>query len=157
MTSADAMRASDGDRERVVQALQEQVGEGRLTLVEFEQRTSEAYAATTIGDLRALTKDLPVDPLAPALPAVQHPWQQPYPLPAVPPWAQRPFPARFGRPPVRRVHPLAIAGGVFLTMFLIQAVVGVLAWTTGMAMVPVWPLIIVAFVLLRIGRRRRYR
>ena len=107
MTSADAMRASDHDRERVVQALQEQVGEGRLTLTEFEERSSEAYSsAKTVADLRALTKDLPVDPLAPPKPPLAS-WQQPYPMPAVPPWAQRTY---NGTPPFRRgVHPVRIA------------------------------------------------
>jgi Domain of unknown function (DUF1707) len=84
MTSADAMRASDRDRERVVQALQEQVGEGRLTIAEFEERSGTAYAAKTVGELRKLTEDLPVEPLAPANVA---PWQEPFPMPDLPPWA----------------------------------------------------------------------
>ena len=90
MTSPDAMRASDGDRERVVQALQEQVGEGRLTLEEFEERSTAVYEAKTVGDLRKLLEDLPVDVFPqPAPPfAMGAAWQRPFPMPAIPPWQQ---------------------------------------------------------------------
>jgi hypothetical protein len=53
-------RASDADRERVVSLLREQVGEGRLTLEEFSERSGAAYAARTVGELDVLTRDLPV-------------------------------------------------------------------------------------------------
>src|SRR6266508_1278441 len=52
-------RASDADRERVVAALQEHAGAGRLTLDEFSDLASAAYRASTLGDLGALTSDLP--------------------------------------------------------------------------------------------------
>lgn len=58
-----SIRASDSDRERVVTALREAYTEGRLTLDEFEERTSTAYAARTWGELRALTDDLPAPPV----------------------------------------------------------------------------------------------
>jgi hypothetical protein len=61
MTSA-TMRASDDDRERTVTVLRDAYGEGRLTLDEFDERTSAAYAAKTWGELRQLTEDLPVQP-----------------------------------------------------------------------------------------------
>lgn len=53
------LRASDADRERVVSQLHEQVGEGRLTLEEFSERSYAAYAARMLGELDALTRDLP--------------------------------------------------------------------------------------------------
>jgi hypothetical protein len=53
------IRASDGEREAVVQRLSEQAATGRLTLDELEQRVSSAYAATTRGELEKLTADLP--------------------------------------------------------------------------------------------------
>lgn len=56
-----SIRASDGDRERVVEILRDQTGQGRLTLDEFEERMSAAYAAKTWDDLRPLTRDLPID------------------------------------------------------------------------------------------------
>ena len=159
MTSADAMRASDSDREKVVQALQEQVGEGRLTLAEFEQRSSEAYAtAKTVGDLRALMSDLPVDPLAPPRPPLGA-WQQPWPMPPadVPPmsqWQQRTFPQnRQPGGPLRRVHPMRIAVAAILLIWAVGAVLSVVAHVPF-----VWPILAVFFfVFARGGRRRYYR
>ena len=53
------LRASDADRERVVNLLREHHAEGRLDLEEFHERLNAAYAAKTIGDLEALLADLP--------------------------------------------------------------------------------------------------
>lgn len=53
------LRASDADRERVVEELRAHAGEGRLDLEELEQRTSAALAAKTLADLGAVTADLP--------------------------------------------------------------------------------------------------
>jgi hypothetical protein len=53
------LRASDADRERVVDELEQHAIDGRLTTEEFEQRTGQAYAARTVGELRALGRDLP--------------------------------------------------------------------------------------------------
>ncbi|MFJ8814812.1 DUF1707 SHOCT-like domain-containing protein [Amycolatopsis thermoflava] len=61
------LRASDADRESVVSSLREQVGEGRLTLDEFSERAAAAYATRTVGELDALTRDLPV-PAPPSMP-----------------------------------------------------------------------------------------
>jgi hypothetical protein len=130
-----------------VQALQEQVGEGRLTLAEFEERSGQAYVAKTVGELRVLTKDLPLDPLAPP-PA---PWQQPFAMPAIPPWAQRTFPAHpNSRPPVRRVNP---AGVAVLMLFALLVVQGVVAITAHVLFFPL-PLLFIMLVLMRPGRRR---
>ena len=61
--SDPSIRASDGERERVVAALQQHVGAGRLTLDEFSERSAAAYRARTTGDLAVLTGDLPeLDP-----------------------------------------------------------------------------------------------
>jgi hypothetical protein len=160
MTSADAMRASDNDREKVVQALQEQVGEGRLTLTEFEQRSTDAYAtAKTVGDLRALTKDLPVDPLAPPKPALAS-WQQPWPFPVNtqsmnPQWMaphRGAYPGnRAGGPPGRRVHPVRVVAAAILILWAVAAV------TTVLFHVFPWPLLIVMFFFFAGGRRRRFR
>lgn len=56
-----SIRASDGDRERVVEILREHTAQGRLTLDEFEERMTAAYAAKTWDDLRPLTRDLPAE------------------------------------------------------------------------------------------------
>ncbi len=56
-----AIRASDSDRERVVEVLRQAYTEGRLDLEEFDQRTTAAYATRTWAGLRELTRDLPAD------------------------------------------------------------------------------------------------
>jgi hypothetical protein len=60
VASDGGMRASDSDRERVVEVLGVAYTEGRLSLDEFDDRTTAAYAAKTWGELRTLTGDLPV-------------------------------------------------------------------------------------------------
>jgi hypothetical protein len=57
--ASDHLRASDTDRDAVVSVLRDAYAVGRLTLEEFDERTSAAYASKTWGDLRALTRDLP--------------------------------------------------------------------------------------------------
>jgi hypothetical protein len=54
-----ALRASDDDREETVSALREHVVAGRLTLEEFTERMSTAYAARTSDELAELVRDLP--------------------------------------------------------------------------------------------------
>ncbi len=55
----DHLRASDAEREQLVDALRDHAAEGRLTTEELEERTGAAYAATTRGELVALRRDLP--------------------------------------------------------------------------------------------------
>lgn len=55
----EAKRASDDDRNRTVAKLQEEVGNGRLTLQDFEERIETAQSATTVGELAQLVRDLP--------------------------------------------------------------------------------------------------
>jgi len=50
------------DREAVVAVLRDAYVAGRLTLGEFDERTSAAYAGKTWGELRGLTADLPGAP-----------------------------------------------------------------------------------------------
>jgi hypothetical protein len=74
MATDDAIRAADADREQVVAILQEAYAAGRLTLPEFDERTSSAFAGRTWGELRALTADLPEQPrLRPPPPAAPPP------------------------------------------------------------------------------------
>jgi hypothetical protein len=53
------LRASDADRELAVDILRVAAGEGRLTLAELDERLETALTARTIGELAALTADLP--------------------------------------------------------------------------------------------------
>jgi len=57
----DNVRASDADRERIVEQLRKHAADGRLTMDEFEERMSAAYEAKTYGALAELTRDLPVE------------------------------------------------------------------------------------------------
>jgi hypothetical protein len=56
------IRASDADRQRVVDALHRHTADGRLTLDEFDTRADAAYRAATHADLATLTADLPNHP-----------------------------------------------------------------------------------------------
>lgn len=59
MPSDPRMRASDADRERTALLLREHHAEGRLTVEEFHDRLDKVFEAKTIGELDALTADLP--------------------------------------------------------------------------------------------------
>jgi hypothetical protein len=59
---------SDADRERVAERLRAAVGEGRLTLEEFEQRLDGVLAARTFGEVEPLVADLPGGPVSVATP-----------------------------------------------------------------------------------------
>lgn len=67
------LRASDADRERVVDILREAAGDGRLTLEEHTERVERAYSARTLGELAELTKDLVHPSGDPASPFTRHP------------------------------------------------------------------------------------
>lgn len=83
MTTDDGIRASDSDREQVVTILRDAYVAGRLTLAEFDQRTSAAFASRTWGELRKLTSDLPAKPaLGVVVPAPASPPREPAPAQA---------------------------------------------------------------------------
>jgi hypothetical protein len=63
MASDHTIRASDRDRDAVVATLRDAYTAGRLTLEEFDERTTTAYAGKTWGELRRLTEDLPTQPI----------------------------------------------------------------------------------------------
>jgi hypothetical protein len=146
MTTDHSMRASDQDREQVVEILRGQYTEGRLTLEEFDERTSAAYAGKTWGELQVLTRDLPVRPRfsgSPALPSTRpQPPQPPRPVP----W------------PLVRLAP-------FLLFWLVLASMGGWFWGGphdghyhgGFPFFPIIPLVVVFLVIrLLAGRRRRW-
>jgi Flp pilus assembly protein TadB len=56
-----SLRASDADRDAVVERLRVAAGEGRLEPEELEQRVDQALRARTYGDLEELLADLPGD------------------------------------------------------------------------------------------------
>src|SRR5215468_3386068 len=56
--SSPSLRASDADRDRVIELLRAAVADGRLDSVEFDHRLDAALAARTIDALTPLTADL---------------------------------------------------------------------------------------------------
>ena len=58
MPSPRDLRASDADRERVVDLLAQAAADGRLTFQEHAARVQRAYTARTLGELAKLTEDL---------------------------------------------------------------------------------------------------
>lgn len=65
--AGDDLRASDGEREYVIDLLQRAVGQGMLDLDEFGERTDIALAAKTRADLNRVLLDLPIrdEPIRP--------------------------------------------------------------------------------------------
>ena len=60
-----SLRVGDAERGQVIDQLADHHAAGRLTLDEFEERMSSAWAARTGAELEVLVRDLP----APARPA----------------------------------------------------------------------------------------
>ncbi|AHH16430.1 hypothetical protein NONO_c16290 [Nocardia nova SH22a] len=77
---ADA-RPSVAERERALQELSQQLGAGRLTLTEFDERTTLATHAGTRVELAALFTDLPG--IIPAPPVTPDPPAPANPLPSL--------------------------------------------------------------------------
>ena len=55
------LRVSDAERQAVARRLERALRDGRLTVVEFDQRVRAAYTTQTRGDLEDLAEDLPPD------------------------------------------------------------------------------------------------
>jgi hypothetical protein len=75
MGDEQKMRASDRDRQQVVERLRRALEDGRLTMEEYVDRMETAYRAVTYDDLAPLCADLPAsnpamaEPPAAAIPA----------------------------------------------------------------------------------------
>jgi Domain of unknown function (DUF1707) len=133
------IRASDQDRDSVVDILRDAYTDGRLTLDEFEERTSSAYAAKTWTELRELTADLPVEPTFGT--------DLDYQPQAVPPRAVPPPP----RPhQARRDHPLGRLLPVVFVWILISAAAG----STDLA--TVLSIVFISLLACRVGWGRRW-
>jgi hypothetical protein len=126
------MRASDAERQVVVERLRAALDDGRLKMDEYVERMGRAYEAVTHGDLVPLCRDLP-DTTTPA-PAPPAPAPAPAPVPA-------PAPAPDHRGLLAR-QPAALK--VLWTIWLVAVSVNVVVWvlvsgTTGHLQYP-WPL-----------------
>jgi DUF1707 SHOCT-like domain len=126
MNDRHHMRASDHDRQAVVDRLRGALEDGRLTMDDFLDRMQLALQAVTYGDLTPLYADLPAAPPAPAGPA-------PAPLTAVPSAARQC--ALAGLPVV-----LKVLWTIWLTAVSVNVVVWALvSGTLGHLAYP-WPL-----------------
>lgn len=87
------LRASDADRDRVVERLRDAVAEGRLDMEEFEERLEAAYKSRTYAELEPLTRDLPpaghTPPAVPSSSGISSPFASPFSSPTS-------WPARIG-------------------------------------------------------------
>ena len=57
------LRASDADREQVLEFLKIAFVQGRLTIDELDTRAGEALVSRTYGELAAITADIPSGPV----------------------------------------------------------------------------------------------
>jgi hypothetical protein len=64
MATGSNIRVGDVEREAIAAQLREHYADGRLTLDELNERLDQAFAAKTRADLNAVTRDLPMRPLA---------------------------------------------------------------------------------------------
>ena len=124
------MRASDAERQDVVERLRAALDDGRLKMDEYVERMGRAYDAVTHGDLAPLCRDLPetTNTPAPARPAAPTPAPVPAPVPD--------HRGVFARQPA--------ALKVLWTIWLVAVSVNVVVWvlvsgTTGHLQYP-WPL-----------------
>jgi hypothetical protein len=123
------MRASDAERQDVVERLRAGLEDGRLKMDEYVERMGRAYDAVTHGDLAPLCRDLPETTTRPAAQPVE---PAPAPVPA-------PAPDHRG---VFARQPAALK--VLWTIWLVAVSVNVVVWvlvsgTTGHLQYP-WPL-----------------
>jgi hypothetical protein len=148
------LRASDSERQEVVEVLKQALDDGRLKMDEYVERMGRAYEAVTIGDLELLHDDLPVGapaparvPVAPAAPPIPAPSSplapaaQPVYIVNTPPPAPPPTP----HPGIRGAY-VDLPGGlkVLWTIWFAAVAINMVVWvlvglTTASFPYP-WPL-----------------
>jgi hypothetical protein len=106
MDQRPEMRVSDRDRQAAADRLAMALHEGRLDVVEYDDRLAKAYAAVTYADLDRLFTDLPAPTRAEPVPV-----------------AARAVPAL---PPVTAAQPLALK--VLWTIWLAGVIVNLTVW-----------------------------
>jgi hypothetical protein len=77
------MRVSDVERQAAAERLRAAMGEGRLDLLEYDNRIAAAYQAVTYADLDKLFVDLPTHTAAPVVAPSPKPPVMSRPVPAV--------------------------------------------------------------------------
>jgi hypothetical protein len=111
------LRASDSDREAVVEKLRLAMNEGRLSLYEWDERIALAYRASTYAELEQLSADLPREPVA-AVVATEPPVKTDDHLPMA----------------------LKVLWTIWLTAVLINVVVWLLVSLSSLSLVYFWPI-----------------
>lgn len=124
------MRASDADRQEVVERLRGALDEGRLKMDEYLERMGLAYEAVTYGDLVPLCRDLPETEHL-ATPEAAAP-----PAPAPKPHAEAVKRGAFGSLPT----PLKVLWTIWATVVSINVVIWVLVSATTAQLLYPWPL-----------------
>jgi hypothetical protein len=134
--SSSQLRASDAERERVVDFLRESSLTGRINHDELDERIGLAYAAVMRGDLERLLVDLPRGA----------PSRQPAPRPrrAVPAKRREASPAMVLVGMAALAIPMIVMAGVAVALIAVIAVGAVLT-----------PFVVVALLLAAAIRRRR--
>ena len=128
MGDRDLMRASDDDRQQVVDRLRAALEDGRLKMEEFTERMGLAYQAVTYADLATLVADLP-----PSAPQAQ---QRVAPAPAAAPRAAAAKRSALADLPA----PLKVLWTIWLAAVSINVVVWVLVVGTSGHFIYPWPL-----------------
>jgi hypothetical protein len=128
MIDQQEMRASDRDRQQVVERLRGALEDGRLTMDEYVDRMEAAYQAATYGDLAPLCADLPA-----SSPAIARPQTAAARRPAAPAVASRAH-GLAGLPTV-----LKVLWTIWLTAVTVNVVVWVLVSGTGGHLAYPWP------------------
>jgi len=124
------MRASDADRQEVVERLRSALDDGRLKMDEYLERMGVAYEAVTYGDLVPLYRDLPeAKPVA-------RPQAAAPPAPAPAPRAEVVRRGAFASLPT----PLKVLWTIWATVVSINVVVWVLVSATTAHLIYPWPL-----------------
>lgn len=131
MTDREHLRVSDHDRQAAVERLRIAMGEGRLDLLEYDDRLAQAYRSVTYGDLDRLFVDLP----APGSPAAHE-------RGAVAPRKAAVAAVRSGVLPEVRHMPLAlkILWTIWVGVMLINLTVWLLVSVSGGGLDYFWPM-----------------
>ena len=136
MDDRQHLRASDADRQEVIDRLRTALGEGRLKMDEFVDRMGLASEAVTYGDLAPLYADLPeTGPVARPEPAAP-PAAPPGPPPPVAPQAAAVSRRGFAGLPA----PLKVLWTIWGAVVSVNLVVWVLVSATTAQLIYPWPL-----------------
>jgi hypothetical protein len=124
----DKMRASDADRQEVIQRLRTALDEGRLKMDEYLDRMGQASEAVTYAELTPLYADLPETNLVAREPAA----------PVPPPVAGPPTPGQGGSAGLPAS--LKVVWTVWAAVVSVNLVVWVLVSATAGQLIYPWPL-----------------